>query len=84
MIDLSCETISSLHKLLIEGKINSVELTELYLNRIEQKNNKINAYVSLNQDAIKEAHKEAMKKMQRIMAMKMKDMGGLPNIPGLS
>ena len=36
------------------------------------------------QDAIKEAHKEAMKKMQRIMAMKMKDMGGLPNIPGLS
>lgn len=36
------------------------------------------------QDAIKEAHEDAMKKMQRIMATKMKDMGGLPDIPGLS
>ncbi len=36
------------------------------------------------QDAIKEAHEEAMKKIQRIMAVKMKEMGGLPNIPGLS
>ncbi|OGH64953.1 MAG: nucleoid-associated protein, YbaB/EbfC family [Candidatus Magasanikbacteria bacterium RIFCSPHIGHO2_01_FULL_41_23] len=33
---------------------------------------------------VKEAHADAMKKMQRIMAMKMKDMGGLPNIPGLN
>lgn len=36
------------------------------------------------QNAIKEAHKDALKKMQQIMAMKMKEMGGLPNIPGLS
>ena len=36
------------------------------------------------QDAIKDAHAEAMKKMQRIMALKIKEMGGLPNIPGLS
>lgn len=36
------------------------------------------------QTALKDAHAEAMKKMQRIMAMKMKEMGGLPNIPGLS
>lgn len=36
------------------------------------------------QDAIKEAHADALKKMQRVMAMKMKEMGGLPNIPGLS
>lgn len=36
------------------------------------------------QDAVKEAHTDAMKKMQRIMAMKMKEMGGLPNIPGLN
>ena len=34
------------------------------------------------QDAIKEAHKDAIKKIQRIMAMKMKEMGGLPNIFG--
>lgn len=33
---------------------------------------------------IKEAHSEGLKKMQRIMAMKMKEMGGLPNIPGLN
>lgn len=36
------------------------------------------------QDAIKKAHADASKQMQRIMAMKIKDMGGLPNIPGLS
>ena len=36
------------------------------------------------QSAIKEAHADALKKMQRIMAMKMKEMGGMPNIPGLS
>lgn len=36
------------------------------------------------QAGIKEAHSDALKKMQRIMAMKMKEMGGLPNIPGLN
>lgn len=36
------------------------------------------------QNAIKSAHESALKKMQRTMAMKMKEMGGLPNIPGLS
>lgn len=36
------------------------------------------------QSALKEAHADALKKMQRIMAMKMKEMGGMPNIPGLS
>lgn len=36
------------------------------------------------QAAIKEAHAEALKKMQRVMAMKVKEMGGLPNIPGLN
>ncbi|OGH66399.1 MAG: hypothetical protein A3B90_00095 [Candidatus Magasanikbacteria bacterium RIFCSPHIGHO2_02_FULL_41_13] len=36
------------------------------------------------QNGIKEAHKEAMKKIQQIMAMKMKEMGGLPNIPGMN
>ncbi|MBT3419295.1 MAG: YbaB/EbfC family nucleoid-associated protein [Candidatus Magasanikbacteria bacterium] len=33
---------------------------------------------------IKQLHEKGLKKMQRIMAMKMKEMGGLPNIPGLS
>lgn len=36
------------------------------------------------QQAIKDAHEDASKKMQRVMAMKLKEMGGLPNIPGLS
>lgn len=36
------------------------------------------------QNAIKEAHADALKKMQRIMMVKMKEMGGLPKIPGLS
>ena len=36
------------------------------------------------QEGIKKAHEDATKKMQRIMEMKMKEMGGLPDIPGLS
>lgn len=36
------------------------------------------------EEGIKDAHKDALKKMQRTMAMKMKEMGGLPEIPGLS
>ncbi len=36
------------------------------------------------ESAVKDAYEDAMKKMQRIMAMKMREMGGLPNIPGLS
>ncbi len=35
-------------------------------------------------EGIKDAHKDALKKMQRTMALKMRDMGGLPNIPGLN
>ena len=35
-------------------------------------------------EAIKDAHKDALKKMQRIMAMKMKEMGGLGNMPGMN
>ena len=34
------------------------------------------------QNKIKEAHKSALKKMQRVMATKMQDMGGL-DLPGL-
>ena len=36
------------------------------------------------QEGIKDAHASAMKKIQRVMAMKMKEMGGMPNIPGMS
>lgn len=35
------------------------------------------------QEALKDAHKDALKKMQRVMAMKMKDMGGFPDMPGM-
>lgn len=31
-------------------------------------------------DGLKNAHKDAMKKMQRVMAMKMKEMGGLSEL----
>lgn len=33
---------------------------------------------------LKEAHEDALKKMQRTLALKMKEMGGLPNIPGFN
>jgi len=36
------------------------------------------------QAELKEAFNDGVKKMQRIMAVKIKEMGGLPNIPGLS
>jgi hypothetical protein len=36
------------------------------------------------QNAVKDAHNDAVKKIQRMMAVKMKEMGGLPNIPGLT
>jgi DNA-binding protein YbaB len=34
------------------------------------------------QDAIKKAHEEATKKIQRVMAVKMKEMGGIPGLTG--
>ena len=36
------------------------------------------------QTAIKEAHNEALKKIQRLMAVKMIELGGLPQIPGMN
>lgn len=33
---------------------------------------------------IRDAHGEALKKIQKIMALKMRDMGGMPNIPGIN
>lgn len=36
------------------------------------------------QNAIKDAHEDAVKKIQRIMAMKVRENGGLKNIPGIS
>ena len=36
------------------------------------------------QNGIKDAHKDALKKMQRVMATKMKELGGLPQIPGIN
>ena len=34
--------------------------------------------------AFQDAYEDVSKKIQRIMATKMREMGGLPNIPGLS
>ena len=34
--------------------------------------------------AFKDAHDAVSKKIQKIMATKMREMGGMPNIPGLS
>ena len=36
------------------------------------------------QNAIKDACDEALKKMQKVMAMKVRELGGLPQMPGLS
>ncbi|MBT4120718.1 MAG: hypothetical protein HOA57_02220 [Candidatus Magasanikbacteria bacterium] len=34
--------------------------------------------------AFRDAHDDVSKKIQKIMATKMREMGGMPNIPGLS
>ncbi|MBI4993053.1 MAG: YbaB/EbfC family nucleoid-associated protein [Candidatus Magasanikbacteria bacterium] len=36
------------------------------------------------QNAIKDACADALKRMQKVMAMKVREMGGLPQMPGLS
>lgn len=36
------------------------------------------------EESLISAHNEAVKKIQKIMAIKMKEMGGLPNIPGIT
>lgn len=36
------------------------------------------------QNAIKDAHEDALKKMQKVMAMKVREMGGLPQMPGIN
>lgn len=63
--------------LTMDGNLKIIKLDiELSLLTPEKKNKLENA--------IKDAYDDAMKKMQRIMAMKMREMGGLPNIPGIS
>ena len=41
-------------------------------------------YKTKLENALKEAHADALKKMQRVMATKMQEMGGFPNMPGMS
>lgn len=36
------------------------------------------------QNGIKDTYAECLKKIQHIMAAKMKEMGGMPNIPGIN
>jgi len=36
------------------------------------------------ESGICEAHSDALKKIQKVMALKMRDMGGMPNIPGIN
>ena len=36
------------------------------------------------QNGVKDAYDECLKKIQRVMATKMKEMGGMPNIPGIN
>lgn len=58
----------------------NLEMTEI---NIDSSMLEINKKTKL-EETIKEVNKDALKKVQRIMAMKMKEMGGLPNIPGLN
>lgn len=64
-------------KLTMDGNLNLKELDIDKDMLMPEKKNKL-------ENDIKDAHSSALKKMQRIMAMKMKEMGGLPNMPGLS
>ncbi|MFA5211103.1 MAG: YbaB/EbfC family nucleoid-associated protein [Patescibacteria group bacterium] len=64
-------------KITLDGNLEmtGIEIETSFLN--SDKKNKL-------EETIKEVHKDALKKIQRVMAMKMKEMGGLPNIPGIN
>lgn len=73
-------TIDQLQQLLTTGKITSVQLTQLYLNRIAANNNKgpmLNAVIELNPDALSIARKCDLERGQR------KTCGPLHGIPVL-
>lgn len=67
---------------------NGVELTmngNLEVSKVSVNDDLMNvSKKSKLEKAFIDAHKDALKKMQRVMAMKMKDMGGLPQIPGMN
>ena len=67
-MNLSNLTLVQSKKLIDQGELKPVELTEYYLKQIETKNPEINAFITINEKAIEEAEK----------ADKTKKLGGLP------
>jgi len=58
----------------------NLEMTDISIDTSLLNENKKNKL----EETIKEVNKDALKKIQKIMAMKMKEMGGLPKIPGIN
>ncbi len=69
-------------------KSNGVELTmdgNLAVDKVNIDTELLSVYKKEKlENAFISAHKDALKKIQRIMAMKMKEMGGMPNMPGMN
>ena len=55
---MKSSTIKKLHKMLLDGEISCVELTQKYIDEIKKNNDKLNAYVLTTEDeALKQAQK---------------------------
>ena len=59
------QTIQEQRKSLVEGRLSSVELVELYLARIDRFNSKLNAFVAVFSEEALQAAKEADDAMAR-------------------
>jgi aspartyl-tRNA(Asn)/glutamyl-tRNA(Gln) amidotransferase subunit A len=70
------KTITDLHNSLIKKEFSSVELTEEYYKNIEQKDNNLNAYVSLTKDIALDMAKKIDTKIQRGEDISI--IGGIP------
>jgi len=54
-MDLENLTIKGLHQLLVNKEISAYELTKFYLDRINQKDKDVKAFLSLNDKALEQA-----------------------------
>jgi aspartyl-tRNA(Asn)/glutamyl-tRNA(Gln) amidotransferase subunit A len=58
MANINKQTIESVHKQLVAKEVSATELTQAYLEQIEQKDKDINAYINITADKALEAAKE--------------------------
>lgn len=77
-IDLKNLSIKKAHEALVSGDITSVELTKAYLEEIKNKNNEINAFLEVFDDAL-----EAAKRADDLIVLAKKEKKEVPLLAGI-